>query len=119
MGLITYNISTQRGPIKAAHSSQLKLRLADLTGAHVNLNYTHEKLSAEVDGQEDEYLVDWIPQHRPKAGSRDPRDIEFLVQWEAPSITPRKTNENPQKASSQCKTSLGGVTGNPMTSCLR
>ena len=77
--LNTYDISTNRGPIKAARSSQLKHRRTDLTGAHVDLSYTHEKLSPEDDAQEDDYLVDSILWHRPKPGSRDPDDIEFLV----------------------------------------
>ena len=70
IGLNTYDISTHRGPNKAAHSSQLKDRLADITGAHVDLSYTHEKLSAEDDAQEDDYLVDRILRHCPKHGSR-------------------------------------------------
>ena len=64
MGRNTYDISTNRGPIKATHSSYLKRRLADLTGAHVDLSYTHEKLSDEDDAQEDDYLVHRVLRHR-------------------------------------------------------
>ena len=48
IGLNPYDISANRGPIKAAHSSLLRHRLTDLTGAHVDLNYNHEKLSREM-----------------------------------------------------------------------
>ena len=81
IGLNTYDISTNRDPVKAAHSSQLKHQLTDLTGAHVDQSYTHEKLSAEDDAPEDDYLIDWILWHRLKPGSRDPNDIEFLVRF--------------------------------------
>ena len=54
IGLSTHGISTNRGQIKAAHSSQLKHRLTDLTGAHVDLSYTPEKTVAEDDAQEDD-----------------------------------------------------------------
>ena len=79
--LNTYDISTNRGPIKAVHSSQLNHGLADLTGAHIDLSYVHEKLSAEDDAHEEDYVVDNILQHGLKAGSRNPEDIEFLV-WQ-------------------------------------
>ena len=39
IGLNTYDISTNGGPIKAAHSPQLKHRLVHLTGAYVDVSY--------------------------------------------------------------------------------
>ena len=65
--LNTYDISTNKGSAKAAHSSQLKHRPTDLTGAHVDLSYTHCKLSAEDDAQEDDYFVDGDPSASPQA----------------------------------------------------
>ena len=79
IGSNTYDISTNRGHIEAASSSRLEHQVTDLTGAHVDLSYTHEKLSAEDDAQEDDYFVDRILRYRSKSGSRDPDDIEFLV----------------------------------------
>ena len=81
MGLNTYNISTYKGQIKAAHSSQLNHLLADLIGALVDLSYTYEKLLVEDDAQKDDYLVNQRVRHRPKPGSRDSEDIEFQVPW--------------------------------------
>ena len=48
-GLNTCDISTNRGPIKATNSFHLKHQLTDLTGVHVDLSYTQEKMSAEDD----------------------------------------------------------------------
>ena len=79
IGPNTYYISRHRGLIKAAHSSQPKHPIADLTGARVDLSYTDEKLSAEDGAQEDDYLVNRILRHGPKPGSPDPDDIDFLV----------------------------------------
>ena len=83
IGLTTRKISTRRGPVKAAHSSQIMHGLADRTGTHVDLSYTHEKLSGEDDAQHN-YLFHGILWDQPKTGSGDPDEIEFLVQWEKP-----------------------------------
>ena len=98
IGLNAYAISTNRGPIKAAHSSQLKHRLKDRTGAHVDLSYTHEKLSAEDDAQKDDYLVDPILRHCPKPGSRNPDDIEFLIRCEKPFHHPKYDKWEPAES---------------------
>ena len=81
IGLNTYNISTHRGPIKAAHSIELKHCLAHLTDAHVELNYIDDKLSAKDDAQEDNYLFNPILRQRHKPGSHNPDEIEFPVWW--------------------------------------
>ena len=82
---------------QAAHSSQLKHQLTDLTGAHVHLSYTHEKLSAEDDAQEEDYLVNLIFSHRPKPGSRDPKTLSSRLGGESPSVIPSTTNENQRR----------------------
>ena len=68
IGLNTYDVSTDGGPIKAAHGSHLKHPLTDLIGAPVDLSYTHEKLSVKDEAQDDDYLVNRILWHRLKPG---------------------------------------------------
>ena len=73
-------------------------RLTDRTGAHVDLSYTNEKLSVEDDAQEDDYLVDRILRHRPKSGSRNPDDIEFLIRCEKPFHHPKYDKWEPAES---------------------
>ena len=81
VGPSTFLLQTGPSQFKTRHETQLKDRVPDITGKHVDFQYTQH----EDDSDEDEYLeeddcvLDKVLSHRPNPAV--PVGIEFKVKW--------------------------------------
>ena len=66
---------------KTRHGTQLKDPVSDITGKHVNFQYTQHEDDSDEDEylEEEDYVVDKVLRHQPN--SAVPAGIEFKVKW--------------------------------------
>ena len=81
VGPSTFLVITGPSQFKTRHETQLKDRVSDFTGKHVDFQYTQHEDNSDEDEylEEDDYVVDNVLSHRPNPAV--PGGIEFKVKW--------------------------------------